>query len=66
MRCSTMTETYTIGTIVEMKKQHPCGTNKWEIIRLGADIRIKCCGCKHSILMPRAEFNKKIKKIISQ
>lgn len=57
---------YKIGTIVEMKKQHPCGVNEWEIIRLGADIRIKCLGCKHSVMIPRMEFNKKIKKIISQ
>lgn len=57
---------YQVGTIVEMKKQHPCGTNEWEIIRVGADIRIKCQGCKHSVMIPRVEFNKKIKKIISQ
>lgn len=61
-----MTLEYKIGTIVEMKKKHPCGVNEWEVIRLGADIRIKCCGCKHSVLIPRAEFNKKIKKIISE
>lgn len=48
-----------------MKKQHPCGTNKWEIIRIGADIKIKCCNCSRTIMMPRIEFNKKIKKVIS-
>ena len=53
-----------LGDIVEMKKQHPCGTNAWKIIRMGADIRIKCEGCNHSVLIPRREFEKKVKKII--
>ena len=57
---------YTIGTKVIMKKQHPCGTNEWEITRVGADIKIKCRNCGRTVLIPRIEFNKKIKKIISQ
>ncbi|MBQ9181466.1 MAG: DUF951 domain-containing protein [Bacilli bacterium] len=55
---------YKLGNIVIMKKQHPCGTNEWEIIRVGADIKIKCCNCGRSIMLPRIEFNKKIKKVI--
>ena len=51
-------------TQVQMKKQHPCGTNEWEITRIGADIKIKCTGCGRSIMLPRIEFNKKLKKII--
>ena len=46
-----------------MKKQHPCGTNAWKIIRMGADIRIKCEGCQHSVLIPRKEFEKKMKNV---
>lgn len=57
---------YTVGTKVIMKKQHPCGTNLWEIIRVGADIKIKCIHCNRSIFIPRIEFNKKIKKIVSE
>ena len=57
---------YKLGSIVEMKKQHPCGTNKWEIIRVGADIKIKCLNCNRTILIPRIDFNKKLKKIISE
>ena len=57
---------YTLGTKVVMKKQHPCGTNEWEITRVGADIKIKCCNCGRCIMLPRIEFNKKVKKIISQ
>ena len=49
-----------------MKKQHPCGTNEWEIIRVGADIKIKCNNCQRSIMLPRVDFNKKIKKVITK
>ena len=55
---------YKLGSIVIMKKQHPCGTNKWEIVRVGADIKIKCLNCNRTIMLPRVEFNKKIKKVI--
>ena len=57
---------YNLNDIVEMKKAHPCGTNEWKIIRLGADIRIKCVGCQHSVMIPRREFKKKIKKVLVQ
>lgn len=57
---------FSLNDIVEMKKQHPCGENRWKIIRMGADIRIKCQGCSRSILMPRNEFAKKMKKIIEK
>lgn len=55
---------YKIGTIVTMKKQHPCGTNEFTITRVGADIKIKCNACGRCIMLPRVEFNKKMKKII--
>ena len=55
---------YALNDVVEMKKQHPCGTNEWKVIRLGADIRIKCDGCGHSVMMPRREFEKKMKKVL--
>ena len=55
---------YNIGDIVEFKKPHPCGTNEWEIVRLGADIKIKCINCGRMIMMPRIDFNKKLKKIV--
>ena len=61
-----MDKNYTIGTKVIMRKQHPCGTNLWEIIRLGADIKIKCLNCGRSVMIPRIEFYKKIKKIIEE
>ena len=57
---------YELNDIVEMKKQHPCGTNRWQITRMGADIKIKCLKCDNNIMMPRREFNKKIKKIVEK
>lgn len=59
-----MEKDYKLGSIVMMKKQHPCGSNEWEVTRLGADIKIKCLNCGKSIMLPRIEFNKKLKKIL--
>jgi len=55
---------FQLGDIVMMKKPHPCGTNEMEIIRMGMDIRIRCVGCKHSVLVPRAKFESKLKKVL--
>lgn len=60
-----MDKKYKLGSIVIMKKQHPCGTNEWVVTRVGADIKIKCANCGRSIMLPRIEFNKKVKKIIT-
>lgn len=59
-----MVQEYKIGSIVTMKKNHPCGTNEWEVTRLGADIKIKCIKCGRFIMLPRIDFNKKLKKVI--
>ena len=55
---------YKLGSKVVMKKEHPCGTNEWEIVRVGADIKIKCLNCGRTVLIPRVEFNKKLKKVV--
>jgi hypothetical protein len=59
-----MTVDYNLHDIVEMKKQHPCGVNRWKIIRVGMDIKIQCTGCQHLVMMPRREFNRKLKKVL--
>lgn len=61
-----MNKNYKLGSIVMMKKDHPCGTNKWEVVRMGADIKIKCLKCGRFIMLPRIEFEKKMKKVISE
>ena len=55
---------YKLGSIVIMKKEHPCKTNRFEIVRVGADIKIKCLNCGREIMMDRLEFGKKLKKVI--
>ena len=60
------TKEYEVGTQVVMKKGHPCGENLWEVVRLGADIRIKCTKCGRIVMLPRIEFNKKIKKVMEK
>lgn len=53
-----------IGDIVELKKQHPCGSKQWEILRTGMDFRIKCLGCNHQVMLSRPKLEKSIKKVI--
>ena len=59
-----MIEIFSLGDIVEMKKKHPCGSNQFEIIRVGADIKIKCTGCGRIVMIPRGKFKKEAKKIV--
>lgn len=59
-----MKNNYKLNDIVEMKKPHACQTNKWQITRMGVDIKIKCINCNREIMMDRLEFEKKLKKII--
>ena len=53
---------FSIGDIVVMKKGHPCGGNKWEVLRIGADFRIKCLNCGHCLMLPRVKFEKAFKR----
>lgn len=55
---------YSLNDVVMMKKSHPCGENSWKIIRMGADIKIECQKCGHVVMLPRREFEKKMKKVI--
>lgn len=55
---------YNIGDVVETKKDHPCGSKQWEVIRIGADFKIKCLGCGRIVMLPRPQFEKSVKKLI--
>jgi len=55
---------FDVGDIVSLKKGHPCGENKWEVMRTGVDFRLKCLGCDRQIWMPRMEFEKRVRKIL--
>ena len=53
----------TVGNIVKLKKKHPCGSFEWEVIRVGADFKLKCLGCDHLIMVPRSTVEKSLKEI---
>ena len=52
-----------IGDIIEMKKQHPCGSKQWKILRMGVDFKLECVGCGHQIMLERPKALKLIKKV---
>ncbi len=52
-----------VGNIIKLKKQHPCGSKEWEVLRSGADFRLKCLGCSHQVMMPRVTVEKNVKEI---
>jgi len=55
-----------VGDIVETKKNHPCGSNRFEIMRTGMDFRIKCLGCDKQIWISRVNIEKRVKKIMKK
>ncbi len=55
-----------LGDIVQMRKTHPCGSDQWKIIRIGADIKMKCLGCGRIVMLERAVFVKRRKKVLTQ
>lgn len=57
---------FRIGDIVQMKKKHPCGSDTWEVMQLGADMRVKCSGCGRIVLIPRPKFLKGAKKVLNR
>jgi len=59
-----MNQDYKLNSVVQMKKGHPCGANEWKVIRVGADIKIQCLLCGRVVMIPRVEFNKKLKKVL--
>ena len=60
-----MVEQFDLGDIVQMKKPHPCGSDRWKIIRTGADVKIKCLGCGRIVMLSRADFVKRSAKLVS-
>lgn len=54
---------FEVGDMIRMKKPHPCGSSEWEILRVGADFRLKCLGCGHQVMVPRRLVEKNTKEI---
>ena len=53
-----------LGDMVQMRKPHPCGSYDWKVVRLGADIGIRCCRCEHRVLLPRRRFLRQVKSLV--
>ena len=52
-----------VGDRIIMKKAHPCGSKEFEVLRIGADFKLRCLGCSHEIMIPRSKAEKNIKEI---
>lgn len=59
-----MEKKFKLNDVVIMKKPHACGTNNWQIIRDGVDIKIKCLNCGREVMLDRLEFARKLKKVL--
>ena len=53
-----------MGDFIEMKKKHPCGEKKFEVLYAASDVKIRCCSCKREMLLPRVKLEKNIKRVI--
>jgi hypothetical protein len=56
---------YQVGDVVKMKKTHPCGSDQWEITRVGMDFGLKCQGCGRWVMIPRPKFEKAVKAVVA-
>ena len=55
-----------VGDVLKQPKQHPCGSREWEVLRVGADFRLKCLGCGHQIMIARKLLEKNVKEIVEK
>lgn len=55
-----------LGDIVRLRKKHPCGSDEWQVVRLGADIGVKCLKCQHRVLLARSVFERRVKSFIAR
>ena len=53
-----------VGDRLKMKKAHPCGSREWQVLRIGADFRLRCCGCGREVMGPRSKFEHNVREIL--
>lgn len=53
-----------VGDVLELKKEHPCGSRRWQVLRVGMDFKLRCQGCGHELMLPRSKAEKNIRKIL--
>ena len=58
--------TLAVGDVAQMRKAHPCGGDRWRIVRVGADIGIRCLTCDRKVMLPRAEFERRVKRLLPE
>jgi len=61
-----MTVEIKVGDIVRLRKAHPCGSYEWEVVRVGADIGLKCLKCQRRVLLERGVFERRVKEFVSK
>lgn len=66
LKAKTMVMEIKLGDMVRLKKKHPCGSYEWEVVRLGADIGIKCLKCQRRVLLERRVFERRVKAFVSR
>ena len=52
-----------VGDVLVLKKPHPCGSKEWQVLRIGADFKLKCLGCGHEVFGPRSNFEKRVREV---
>jgi hypothetical protein len=55
-----------LGDIVRLRKKHPCGGDEWQVVRVGADVRVKCLKCQRQVLLERGTFERRMKALVSR
>jgi hypothetical protein len=55
-----------LGDVVRLRKPHPCGSFEWTVVRLGADIGLRCHGCNHKVLLPRRDLERRLKTFVAR
>ncbi|HVO68966.1 MAG TPA: DUF951 domain-containing protein [Aggregatilineaceae bacterium] len=53
-----------VGDVVQMRKTHPCGSDRWRVYRVGADIGLRCLGCERRLMLPRRKFERAVKRVL--
>ena len=53
-----------VGDVLELKKEHPCGSRRWLVLRVGTDFKLRCEGCGHELMLPRSKAEKSIKRVL--
>jgi len=57
---------FRMDDVVRLKKPHPCGSSEWRVVRIGADIGLRCLGCNRRVLLPRSDLERRLKAFVSR